>query len=97
MRPASLRPSAARPFGVRPSVPPIAARIVHIAAARRRRPEWRARRPLTAAIVAACLLALPASALGAGAKEIKQATSAGLGYLKAQQQTNGSLPGDPGN
>ncbi len=97
MRPASLRPPAARPFGVCPPAPPIAARIVHIAAARRRRSARRARRPLTAAIVAACLLVLPASALGAGAKEIKQATSAGLGYLKAQQQTNGSLPGDPGN
>ncbi len=85
-----------RPASPRPLAPPIAAPIVHPAAARRSRRARRARRLPTAAI-AVCLLVLPASALGASAKEIKQTTSAGLSYVKAQQQSNGSLPGDPGN
>ncbi len=48
-------------------------------------------------IAGLCALMLPASASAASAKEIKQAKAAGVSYLESQEQTDGSLPGDPGN
>jgi hypothetical protein len=84
-----MRPASPRPFGV----PPLMSRTPRA----RRAPSARLLIAGVCALIVCASALLTASAFGASAKEVKQAESAGLAYMKTQQQSNGSLPGDPGN